>query len=106
LSRPELLDDSVVAAWLANRPTWRLESGHLRRHVRTSNYPSAVAILEAQVTTAESLHHHPIVTVGYNTLVFDVWTHDRDGITQLDLDYVDALESMLAGEFADVIATT
>jgi 4a-hydroxytetrahydrobiopterin dehydratase len=106
MSRPERLDEADVNAWLVTRPAWRLDGGHLMRSVRTSNYPSAVEILDAQVFIAQELNHHPVVTVSYNLLVFELWTHDRDGITQLDLDYADALENIIAGQFADVVILT
>lgn len=100
----ELLDDADVLSWMTTRPTWRLEDGHLVRDVRTADYPSAVQLLQAQVPTAEGLSHHPVVTVGYNTLRFELWTHDRDGITQLDLDYAEALDDIIAN-FAGVVLT-
>jgi 4a-hydroxytetrahydrobiopterin dehydratase len=106
LSRPEQLDEADVATWLATRPRWRLERGHLWRDVHTSTYPSAIELLAAQVLFAERLNHHPIVTVGYKTLTFELWTHDRDGITQLDLDYAEALDNIIASDFADVVVLT
>ena len=78
----------------------------LWRNVRTTNYPSAVGLLSAQVPIAERLNHHPLVTVGYNKLVFELWTHDRDGLTQLDLDYAEALEKLITDDFAAVVVLT
>jgi 4a-hydroxytetrahydrobiopterin dehydratase len=106
LSRPDRLDEADVFAWLATLPAWRLESGHLLRELRTSNYSSAVELLQAQVPIAERLNHHPVVTVGYNALRFEVWTHDRGAITQLDLDYAQALENLIAEDFAEVVIPT
>lgn len=106
MSRPEPLDAADVATWLDSHPTWRLEEGHLVRDVRTSKYSSAVELVVAQVATAERLNHHPVITVSYNELHFELWTHDRGGITQLDLDYAEALEVIIAGPFSDVVVAT
>jgi pterin-4a-carbinolamine dehydratase len=100
------MDAADVVIWLDSHPTWRLEQGHLFRDVRTSNYPSAVEILSAQVAIAERLNHHPVATVGYNELHVELWTHDSAGITQLDLDYAEALEALIIGPFANVVVVT
>jgi len=96
----ERLGDDQVASWVASHPPWRLHAGHLVREVRTSDYPSAARIVEAQVRLAEGLNHHPVITLGYNVVSFELWTHDRGGLTELDLDYARALDELLAADFA------
>jgi 4a-hydroxytetrahydrobiopterin dehydratase len=76
---------------------------HLFRYVRTTDYLSGARIIEAQVALAERLDHHPIVTFEYRRLRFEVWTHDRDGLTQLDLDYAEGLDELLDNDFADSV---
>jgi len=49
VSRPERLEDDVLASWLAGHPAWILENDHLVRELRTVDYPSGVAIVAAQV---------------------------------------------------------
>ena len=72
--------------------------------IDTIDYPSAVAIVGALVSTAEGLDHHPIITIGYRHLRFELWTHDRGGLTQLDLDYANALDLLLRERFASVVS--
>jgi len=55
------------------------------------------------VPLAERLDHHPVATVGYRELRLELWTHDRNGITQLDLDYGDGFEKLLA-HYADLLS--
>jgi 4a-hydroxytetrahydrobiopterin dehydratase len=105
LTRPERLDDTSVATWLRSHQNWQLVDAHLVREIRTTDYPSAVRILEAQVETAQRMDHHPDVTVGYCRLRFELWTHDRAGLTQLDLDYANALDEIVSARFADVVVT-
>jgi 4a-hydroxytetrahydrobiopterin dehydratase len=100
LSRPPRLDAVVVKTWITGHPSWRLEDAHLIRELRTVDYPSGAQIVHAQVTLAEGLDHHPIITLGYRSVRFELWTHDQGGLTQLDLDYAEGLDALLAGEFA------
>ena len=106
MTRPDRLDDAAVETWQASHPTWHLLDGHLIREIRTTDYPSAVEIVQAQVATAQRLDHHPLITVGYCRLRFELWTHDRGGLTQLDLDYAEALDETVSSQFAGVVVTT
>jgi 4a-hydroxytetrahydrobiopterin dehydratase len=75
----------------------------LIRYVRTTDYPSGARLIQAQVALAERLDHHPVVTFSYRRLRFELWTHDRDGLTQLDLDYAEALDSIIENDFAEFV---
>jgi pterin-4a-carbinolamine dehydratase len=52
------------------------------------------------------MDHHPDVVVGYCRVRFELWTHDRAGLTQLDLDYADELDEIVSSRFADVVVAT
>jgi 4a-hydroxytetrahydrobiopterin dehydratase len=95
VTRPALLAPSVVGEWLEVHAPWRLEDGHLVRELATTDYPSSVRILDGQVELAERLDHHPIVTLDYCHLRFELWTHDRGGLTRLDLDYAEGLDAIV-----------
>jgi 4a-hydroxytetrahydrobiopterin dehydratase len=75
----------------------------LIRYVRTTDYPSGARLIQAQVALAERLDHHPVVTFSYRRLRFELWTHDRDALTQLDLDYAEALDSIIENDFAEFV---
>jgi 4a-hydroxytetrahydrobiopterin dehydratase len=97
------VDDEVVQAWLTEHPKWQRIEGHLVRELVTTTYPAAVDVLRACVPIAEKLDHHPIVTVGYRTLRFEVWTHDKDGLTQLDLDFGKDVDLVLQRHAAEIV---
>jgi 4a-hydroxytetrahydrobiopterin dehydratase len=97
------LDEAVVGEWLADHRSWHLEEGHLIREFDTVDYPSSVTLVESTVATAEELDHHPIITIGYRHLRFELWTHDRGGLTHSDLDYANFLDALVSGEFAPFV---
>ena len=103
MTRPARLEDRVVEAWTTAHPQWAVEDSHLVRYVKTSDYPSGARLLLAQVALAEGLDHHPDVMFSYRRLRFELWTHDRDGLTQLDLDYAEGLDSIIAKDFGDFV---
>lgn len=103
MTRPERLADLVVDQWMTTHPTWRREGAHLVRTLRTVDYPSGVRLVTAQVAIAEGLNHHPVIRVGYAELTIELWTHDQGGLTQLDLEYAEAFDNLVASAFADTV---
>ncbi len=88
--------------WLTAHPRWDVVDAHLVRHVKTADYESGVRLIHAQVALCDRLDHHPVVTLEYRRLRFELWTHDRGGLTQLDLDYAEGLDAIIDDDFADV----
>lgn len=103
MTRPELLDGVAVQAWLTEHPAWRMDDRRLVREIAATDYPSGARLIEAQVALAERLDHHPSVTLGYRRLRFEVWTHDQGGLTMLDLEYAEGLDSMIERDFAGFV---
>lgn len=98
MSRPPLLPAHDVERWLEDHPTWRLEDGHLVAFI-ASPFDRSVRILVDAVAEIERLNHHPRVEVAYEGLTVELWTHDRGGITQLDLDvasFIDDIASRIS----------
>jgi 4a-hydroxytetrahydrobiopterin dehydratase len=103
VTRPARLERSVVTDWLAGHVSWRLDDGHLVRDLVTVDYPTTALIVSAQVDLAQRLDHHPNITVGYRTVSIEMWTHDQDDITQLDLDYCEGFDAIIAELFAGAV---
>ena len=95
MSRPDPLDAPAVAAFVA-ATAWRLEGGHLVREVALSDYQRGVDLVVAQAAFATSLDHHATLTLGYDTLRVELWTHDRGAITELDVRFATAFDELVA----------
>ena len=95
MTRPPLLRDAEVARWIEDHPNWRTEDGHLTRFVKV-DFATSVRVLVSIEPEIERLDHHPRVVVGYEGMAIEVWTHDRGGVTDLDL--------TLAARFDDVVS--
>lgn len=94
--RPPRLTAPEVDAWLVDHPSWDVLGGHLVREWRGATHRDAAQLVLDQVPVADRLDHHPVVTLVYRDVRFELWTHDRDALTELDLAYADALEELLA----------
>jgi 4a-hydroxytetrahydrobiopterin dehydratase len=94
VTRPRRLDDAVVESWVATHPRWQFEGGHLVLDAKVP-YDVGCAVATASVPLAAESDHHPIITIGYDSLRVELWTHDRGGVTQLDIEFAEFVESFL-----------
>ncbi len=90
------LDDDEIKAVLATHRAWRREDERLVRVVALHSYQEGVGLVVAQAEVAERLDHHATLTLGYDELRFEVWTHDRGGITDRDVEFVDEVDRLVA----------
>jgi 4a-hydroxytetrahydrobiopterin dehydratase len=95
VSRPDRLDDAAVEQWVSSHPGWRAEDNHLIGTFAI-HYDQSVQVLVATNADVDRMDHHPRVTVEYGQLTVELWTHDRGGVTELDLS--------LAQIFSDAVA--
>lgn len=95
MTRPALLDAATLSSWLATSPDWTVVDGHLVGTFAIG-YTRATAVVSAILATVEELDHHPTVTLDYGTLRVEVWTHNRGGVTSLDLSLADAVNDAVA----------
>lgn len=94
MKRPARLDAADVATWLSSHPKWSVVDGHLLFDQSVS-YEVGCALATASVALAVEIDHHPILTVGYNQLRIELWTHDKGGITQLDVIFAEFVDQFL-----------
>ena len=90
------LDDATITAWLSERPSWSLAEGKLHRTFTFEDFVAAFAWMTRVAEVAEEMNHHPEWFNVYRTV--EVWleTHDAGGLTQLDLDLADRMDSLEA----------
>ena len=90
------LEPAEVEAVLATHHAWRREGEHLVRVVDVATYQRGVDLVVAQAEVAERLNHHASVTLDVNRVRFEVWTHDRGGVTERDVDFIDEVDRIVA----------
>jgi 4a-hydroxytetrahydrobiopterin dehydratase len=98
MTRPQKLDDAVVAKWLASHGGWALVDGKaIARTFKLSNFAAALALVVKVGAEADKRDHHPDIELGWGRARFLWSTHDAGGVTQLDLDLAVATDEFSAG---------
>ncbi|MBM3683102.1 MAG: 4a-hydroxytetrahydrobiopterin dehydratase [Actinobacteria bacterium] len=93
-SRPDLLDAAALTAAVADLDGWEVADGRLGRTFRFADFSAAWGFMSRVALVAEQLGHHPDWSNVWSTVRIDLVTHDRGGITTLDVEFarrVDAL---------------
>lgn len=85
--RRELLSAPEVAAALVQLPGWQAREGALVREFLFVDFVGAWGFMAQVALIAESLDHHPNWSNVYNRVSIDISTHDRGGITALDVEF-------------------
>lgn len=95
MTRPQLASSEELGNWLLAHPEWQLLDGHLLLE-RSVPYRVSGALAAASVALADEIDHHPILTIGFNSLRIEMWTHDQGGITELDFQLASFMDEFLA----------
>lgn len=92
--RAQALTESEIAVALVNLPGWRFENGKLHRGYKFTDFVAAFTFMTGAALVAEGMHHHPEWFNAWNAVRIDLWTHDADGVTTLDVELAQRMEEL------------
>jgi 4a-hydroxytetrahydrobiopterin dehydratase len=80
-----LLSSGEIAAELKKLDGWQSDGGKLTRKYTFFNFAEALAFVNRVGEIAEAADHHPDITFGWGYANIETTTHDRDGVTDVDI---------------------
>lgn len=96
--RPARLEPEQVASLhRALGARWMLDGNTLERRVTIPTYAAGVALVAAIGKLADELDHHPEVRLRWGTLDIQLWTHDVQGLSELDFILAARIEQCIGG---------
>ena len=84
MERKKLTDEEIDAA-LAGLNGWKAAGGKLSKRFEFENFAESLKFVNAVGELAEAADHHPDITFGWGYAVIELTTHDRGGITDVDI---------------------
>lgn len=81
----KILNAEALADTVASLDGWRSEGKHLKRRWEFENFAGALDFVNKVGKLAEAADHHPDITLGWGYAELDLTTHDRGGITDVDI---------------------
>lgn len=89
------LSDQEISQKLQTIPSWQLRDQRLEKTFKFNNFIEAIAFVNRLVTPAESLGHHPDITINYNRVTLSLTTHDVGGLSNLDFDLAQQIDRLI-----------
>ena len=81
----KILDDGQLSAALGELNGWSAENSELRKRWTFTNFAGSLAFVNKVGELAEAADHHPDITFGWGYAELVLTTHDRGGITDVDV---------------------
>jgi 4a-hydroxytetrahydrobiopterin dehydratase len=95
MAKRDRLSTEAAAEELAALDGWSIEDGKLHKKFTFEDFPSAFAFMTRVAFEAERLDHHPNWTNVWAHVHVTLWTHDVDGLTELDFKLAAAMDRVV-----------
>lgn len=73
---------------------WEFIEGRLMLEKKFENFASAKNFVDAVSELAENENHHPDIHFGWGYVVLELFTHDEQKVTELDLELAVKINSL------------
>lgn len=90
------LSESEINAKMHAFPEWEIRNGALYRELKFDSFSSAFGFMTQAALVSEKLDHHPNWSNVYNRVTIELSTHDANGITDIDFEWIARVTSILS----------
>ena len=88
------LDGQEVEEQLAELEGWRFKEDKIKKSFKFDNFAAALAFVNQVGEIAERLDHHPDIKFGWGYAKVKTTTHDRDGVTDFDIELARQIDGL------------
>jgi len=92
------LPEPEIAAALASLDGWSRQGDEIVKSFERPSFLDGIAFVTRVADLAEAANHHPDIDIRWRTVHFALSTHDKGGLTQLDIELAHRI-STAAGRF-------
>lgn len=81
----ELLDENTLSTALETLKEWSIAGSSLKRRLAFHNFAESLDFVNRVGALADEADHHPDISFGWGYAELLLTTHDRGGITDVDI---------------------
>ena len=81
----EILTEDELTAAIAGINGWQVRGEMLNKRFTFNNFAESLAFVNRVGGLAEEADHHPDITFGWGYAELSLMTHDRGGVTDVDI---------------------
>jgi len=89
------LQDREIKELITQVPSWSLKEGHLYRSFKFERFLEAIDFVNSIARIAEEEGHHPDISIHYNRVEVQVWTHAIKGLSENDFILASKIDRLL-----------
>lgn len=80
------LDRQTVGQYMDEIPKWQLSTDGLKifREFEFKDFVKSIVFVQSVADIAEMEGHHPDITIHYNKVLLELWTHAIKGLSEND----------------------
>lgn len=93
----ELLTTQDIKAWLKKLPEWEQEKKSIERTFEFDDFTQAIDFVNSVAEISEEEEHHPDIDVRYTKVRIALSTHSEGGITDLDFEVAEKIDTLVDG---------
>jgi 4a-hydroxytetrahydrobiopterin dehydratase len=89
------LSQTEIQGKLRSLTGWELTKNKaIQKKFAFANFKEALAFVNQVGELAEKADHHPDITINYNKVMLNLWTHTAGGLTTKDFDLATHIEKI------------
>ena len=78
------LGEGEIKDLISEVPSWSLKNGHLYKSFKFKNFVESIKFVNSVAKISEDEGHHPDISIRYNKVELDLWTHAVKGLSEND----------------------
>ena len=90
----DLLDSAAIKNYLKKVPEWELDKKRIERTFDFDDFTGAMDFVNLVAEIAEEQEHHPDIDIRYNRVKLSVYTHSKNGLTELDFQLAERIDTL------------
>lgn len=94
----DLLNAQDIKDSLKRVPQWDHDKKHIERLFEFDDFTAAIDFVNSVAEIAEEEDHHPDIDVRYNKVRLALSTHAEGGLTDLDFDLAEKIDTLVDEE--------
>ena len=90
----DLLDAAEIKTALKKVPEWEFDKKKIERLFEFDDFTGAIDFVNLVAEISEEQEHHPDIDIRYNRVKLSVYTHNKNGLTDLDFQLAERIDTL------------
>ena len=90
----DLLDADEIKTALKKVPEWENEKKKIERTFEFDDFTEAMDFVNNVAEIAEEEEHHPDIDIRYNKVKLSIYTHNKNGLTDMDFQLAERIDTL------------